>query len=322
MGKRRFGCATVVFAVLVTAMVVIAVMALRGPWLSQQLARLTNPLTAHTPTRLADQVVATEPPAETPIASLPAPSLTPTDPPAATPTSEPTSTPIPTPAPDAVVLAEVLNLRGGPGTIYAKVGSLRKGDALQAVARTRAGDWLSVIAPDGKKGWVAANLVQLNIPRDQIPLVTNIPAPPVTPTPRSTATPRPTRSVDDQIAALAKGQHGQLPQPGSTGSVAAGGDAELTILNDTPHRLTVLIGSPNGVTVVVEPCPTCSVYQGLGPLSCQESGRPRQVVRIKPGTMQVAARVSDPNVIPFLGTWNLGGDTGYLNCFFIVTRIN
>ena len=190
------------------------------------------------------------------------------------------------------------------------------------MARTQADDWLSVIAPDGKKGWVAANLVQLNIPKSQIPLASIIPTPPVSSTPKSTARPLPTLSVDDQIAALAKGQHGQLPQPGSTGGVAAGGDAELTILNDTPHRLTVLIGSPNGVTVVVEPCPSCRIYQGMGPLSCQESGRPRQVVRIKPGTMQVAARVGAPNVIPFLGTWNLSGDTGYLNCFFIVTRIN
>ena len=129
-------------------------------------------------------------------------------------------------------------------------------------ARTQAGDWLSVIASGDNKGWVAANLVQLNIPKNQIPVTANIPTPPVTPIPKATATPRPTLSVDDQIAALAKGKHGQLPQPGSTGGVAAGGDAELTIINDTPYRLTVLIGSPNGTTVVVEPCPACRVYRG------------------------------------------------------------
>ena len=67
MGKRRFGCATVVLAMLVTAVVVIAVMALSGPWLLQELARLTNPLTSHTPARLANQAVATEPPQRRPL---------------------------------------------------------------------------------------------------------------------------------------------------------------------------------------------------------------------------------------------------------------
>jgi hypothetical protein len=104
------------------------------------------------------------------------------------------------------------------------------------------------------------------------------------------------------------------------GAVAAGGEAELTILNDTPFVLTVLIGSPNQATITVEKCPTCSTYGVAGPLFCQEEGRPRQTIRVKPGTMKVAARVDNPSVIPFSGEWTLNADNSYFNCFFIVTR--
>ena len=54
---------------------------------------------------------------------------------------------------------------------------------------------------------------------------------------------------------------------------------------------------------------------------CPEEGRPKKTVRLKPGTSKVAAKVSDPSVIPFSGIWELKGDTGYFNCFFIVTKI-
>jgi hypothetical protein len=126
--------------------------------------------------------------------------------------------------------------------------------------------------------------------------------------------------VDDQIAAVNRVQHGQLPQPPMVGAVAAGGEAELTILNDTPYVLTVLIGSPNQTTITVERCPTCSTYGTVGPLYCQEEGRPRRTIRVKPGAMKVAARVDNPSVIPFSGEWTLNADSAYFNCFFIVTR--
>jgi hypothetical protein len=126
--------------------------------------------------------------------------------------------------------------------------------------------------------------------------------------------------VDEQIAGINRGQHGQLPQPPLIGAVQAGGESELTILNDTPYVLTVLIGSPNQIAITVDRCLTCSTYGFAGPPSCQQEGRPRQTIRIKPGTMQVAARVDNPSVIPFSGEWTLNADSAYFNCFFIVTR--
>ena len=165
-----------------------------------------------------------------------------------------------------------------------------------------------------------AEYVDLNTSADAIALVQNIPPPPTPAATRTPVPPTPTLTVDEQIARIAKGQHGTLPQPGQSGGVAAGGDAEVTIINDTPYVLTLLVGSPNSVSITIEACSGCKVYGANGPSSCPESGRPRKVIRLKPGNSQVVARVSDASVTPFLGTWQLSPDTGYFNCFFIVTR--
>jgi len=70
----------------------------------------------------------------------------------------------------------------------------------------------------------------------------------------------------------------------------------------------------------IEACSSCKHYSLAGPSSCQEEGRPKKTIRLKPGSSQVAARVDDRSVTPFLGTWELRPDTAYFNCFFIVVR--
>jgi Bacterial SH3 domain len=287
---------------------------------------------------------ATSSPATAPPATLePSPTSAPPTslPPSPTASPRPTRTAVPTPsvaptrAPDAVVTADALTLRAGPGTVYARLGMLRKGNPLTVTARNQAGDWLAVTAPSGKQGWVAAAYVELNRPLEGVSITAEVPPTPVPPptqppTEAAPAESQPTAapatgaptggpSVDEQIAEINQGQHGELPQPSTVGSVAAGGEAELTILNDTPYVLTVLIGSPNRTTVTIEQCSTCSTYGAAGPLFCQEEGRPRQTIRIKPGSMKVAARVDNPSVIPFSGEWTLNPDSAYFNCFFIVT---
>jgi hypothetical protein len=333
-GKRRTD--TIVVLVVAALFLVVPSLSGCGSQVGEQFSSIIKGLN---PAPTATAVPPSAPPATVePIPTSAPPSPVPPSP-TATPRSSPTptSTPsvTPTPAPDAVVTADALTLRAGPGTVYARIGTLRKGDPLTVTARAKAGDWLVVTSKGGKKGWVAAAYVELNVPLQEIPIATEVPPTPVppptqrptpppaesqpTPTPPTTA-PTSGPSVDDQIAAVNRAQHGQLPQPPRVGGVAAGGEAELTILNDTPYVLTVLIGSPNQTTVTVEKCPTCSTYGIVGPLYCQEEGRPRQTIRVKPGTMKVAARVDDPSVIPFSGEWTLNDDSAYYECFFIVTR--
>lgn len=78
-------------------------------------------------------------------------------------------TPAPTDVPTAVTVAETptaapdtsartnaaANLRAGPGTDYAVVGSTQEGEAVDIVARTDAGDWYQL----ANGAWVAAALV-------------------------------------------------------------------------------------------------------------------------------------------------------------------
>jgi serine/threonine-protein kinase len=133
----------------------------------------------------------------TPETAVLAPTATPTTVPTKTPTSvPPTSTPLPptptdtptlvpptetpTPKPAAVVQAEALNVRGGPGTEYDVVGQVKQGDQLEIVTRTEGGDWLQVRLTDGKEGWVSVQLVEVGGEVTGIPVAAVIPP---TPTP-------------------------------------------------------------------------------------------------------------------------------------------
>lgn len=54
----------------------------------------------------------------------------------------------------SVITASAVNVRSGPGTTYAVIDLVRKGDVLLVLGRS--GDWLNVISPAGKVGWVAS----------------------------------------------------------------------------------------------------------------------------------------------------------------------
>jgi Bacterial SH3 domain len=334
-GKRSTG--TNVVLVLAAWLVVVPVLSGCGGRVGEQSSSIAKSLS---PAPTATALPPTVPPAT--VESIPT-RVTPSPlPPSPTGTTRPTRTPIPTPsitptpAPDAVVTADALNLRGGPDTVYSRLGTLRKGAPLTVTARSKAGDWLEVTTQGGENGWVAAAYVELNLPVESIPLAAEVPPTPVPPPTQPptqqalaedqpspeppTATPAPGPSVDDQIAAVNRGQHDQLPQLPMIRGVAAGGEAELTILNHTPYVLTVLIGSPNQTTITVEKCPTCSTYGTAGPPFCQEEGRPRQTIRIKPGTMKVAARVDNANVTPSSAVWTFSADSAYFYCFSLVTQ--
>jgi hypothetical protein len=147
----------------------------------------------------------------------------------------------------------------------------------------------------------------------------NVPAPTNTPTatPVSTgrtATPSTLPMVSPTPTPL------PLPQPGIVGPVDAGGNAEVVIINDTPYELTVNLDGPDSQSLEVTACQTCSVYNGIGPSSCQVAGRPQATVRIPPGDYEVSAQVNAPGVLSFAGQWTLLGDNSYQSCFFIVTQ--
>ncbi|MFB9327555.1 N-acetylmuramoyl-L-alanine amidase [Paenibacillus aurantiacus] len=55
------------------------------------------------------------------------------------------------------VQADSLRMRKGPGTGYAVVGGLYRGEAVTVLERD--GDWVKVKTPDGQQGWVASQYI-------------------------------------------------------------------------------------------------------------------------------------------------------------------
>ncbi len=107
-------------------------------------------------------------PAQLPPTSAPRPTSV-----LATATPEPTK-PDPTARPAGPVAAQNANLRAGPGTAFAKVGSVKAGGVLEIVGRNESGEWLEL--KDGR--WIAAFLVA-NAPA-AVPIAAGIPVLPTT----------------------------------------------------------------------------------------------------------------------------------------------
>ncbi len=124
------------------------------------------------------------------------PTATPEVPP--TPTAEPASPtpelPTVTPTPEAAtftVTGTTVNVRGGPGTNYARVGRLSAGQTLEITGKNPAGDWWQFNF-NGQPAWVVGNLVSATN-TGNVQVAAAIPAPPPTAKPRPTARPAPTQ---------------------------------------------------------------------------------------------------------------------------------
>lgn len=112
------------------------------------------------------------------LATLAAPALTATS--TAIARSTPTS-PTPTLAAQAEVIGDVLNVRSGPGTEYAVIGQVRRGNSYEVVGRAASGAWWQICCVDGDPGWVASNLVRVSGAVDAVAWV-EAPTPTSTPT--------------------------------------------------------------------------------------------------------------------------------------------
>ena len=76
------------------------------------------------------------------------------------------------------VTADVLNLRSGPGTNYEVVRTLQKGDLVTVFAKAPDGVWLSIMLPDGTRGWAHSDWVDLPVGLESILVTDQVPASP------------------------------------------------------------------------------------------------------------------------------------------------
>ncbi len=110
---------------------------------------------------------------------------TPTDTPVSV---APTPTDTPVPVPHFTVNSAQVNVRAGPGTAFAIVGTVEQGDRFDISGRNAAGDWLEFCCVNGQRGWLYAQLLNVSQETASIPLAQDIPS---APAPTDTPVPSP-----------------------------------------------------------------------------------------------------------------------------------
>lgn len=122
-----------------------------------------------------------EPSSEQPPTATNAPVPTATNRPAS-----PTDTPVSVPY--FTVNSAQVNVRTGPGTVFAIVGTVEQGDRFDISGRNAAGDWLEFCCVNVQRGWIYAQLLNVSQETTSIPLEQDIPS---APAPTDTPVPSP-----------------------------------------------------------------------------------------------------------------------------------
>ncbi len=73
------------------------------------------------------------------------------------------STESPSPSKIAIITASVLNVRRGPGTNYAVVAKVKKGDKLTMLARDNTGSWVKVNLASHKEAWISSHFISTTV---------------------------------------------------------------------------------------------------------------------------------------------------------------
>lgn len=111
------------------------------------------------------------PPTDTPVPPTPVP-------------AEPTATPTETPPQTArmTITNQVANVRSGPGTQYAVIGSVNQGMQFDITGKNQAGDWFQFCCVNGEVGWMFSQLATVENAQ-LVAVAADIPAAPPTPVP-------------------------------------------------------------------------------------------------------------------------------------------
>jgi hypothetical protein len=107
-----------------------------------------------------------------------------------------------------LTIVQGVNVRGGPGTNYPIVGSIKAGDTAPVLGRNADGDWFVISYKNGVsgQGWVSANTSVSSYSGDKSQLKV-VAAPPA---PAPTATPRPAGNPNGGLVNGAHGVSGML----------------------------------------------------------------------------------------------------------------
>jgi hypothetical protein len=107
-------------------------------------------------------------------------------------------------------------------------------------------------------------------------------------------------AIRQEIDKIRSSPHETMPSAQATG-MALGGKTSITVENATEYVLSILIAGP--VTQKIDIAAHAS-----------------ETISLLPGDYDVAARVSNPTVIPFFGRHNYAMNTGYSEQFYLSTN--
>lgn len=155
------------------------------------------------------------------------------------------------PGADAVVDADVLNFRAGPGTEYDIIATLQRGELLIVESRLADNSWVNVTDDAGDAGWVFTALLRLGVDLEDVPVAQEIPP---TPTPVPTAMPKPSATPEPS----------PTPEPSATNVPTDTPVPSSTLApTDTPAPTTVVAttATPQMVVQAKEVSPTTAVAE-------------------------------------------------------------
>jgi hypothetical protein len=108
--------------------------------------------------------------------------------------------------------------------------------------------------------------------------------------------------IRQEIDKIRSSPHETMPSAQATG-MAVGGGTSITVENATEYLLSIFISGP--VTKKVD-----------------IAARTSETISLAPGDYDVAARGSDPSVVPFFGRQNYAANTGYSERFYLSTSVH
>lgn len=156
---------------------------------------IRSPYPTFTPTAVTAAPSDNAAPAANPVANAVAPTATTVEvaaeaptptlpPPTAAPTVAPTAVP-----PRLVVTAPLVNVRSGPGTTYAVLTTVERGQEYDIIGKNGAGDWWRFCCINGQPAWIISELVDVEGAVELAPVSEEVAQAPAT----ATAAPAPTQ---------------------------------------------------------------------------------------------------------------------------------
>ena len=111
-------------------------------------------------------------------------------------TMMPSSTFTPTPDFSGTIIGDGVNIRKGPDTVYDVVKSYEKDTPVVVTGKNGNCSWVKIDLPDGKSGWIRADLLDFSISCSLL----KVPSIPPTPTPRPYVPPTATACVGSTVS--------------------------------------------------------------------------------------------------------------------------